>query len=344
MEVPALVSKDAGQSAARLIDEMSRLCFLSRAIYVAADLGVADQLGEEPLGSADLAEKTGTNASALGRLLMFLAAYEIFQQMPDGKFSHTPLSAVLREDHPNSMRPGIRRFVSQWWSAVGELEHSIQTGESAFEKIYGVSIFQYLKGNVELQQRFDVGMSRVSDADDAAIAAAYDFKKFGHIVDVGGGQGGLLTQILLVAPESMGILFDQPQVIERATRLSESGLSDRSELVEGSFFESVPRGADCYVIKGVLHDFNDDQCVSILSNCREAMDANGRVVIANQDLPSPIDGPHPNLTLDMNMMAVLNGRERSQNDWSELLRRSGLDLSDAYQTDSLFTLIDSVPI
>ena len=153
-----------------------------------------------------------------------------------------------------------------------------------------------------------------------------------------------MTQILLAAPKSKGILFDQPQVIERATRLGESGLSDRSELIGGDFFESVPGGADCYVIKGVLHDFDDDQCVTILSHCRNAAHPNGHVVIANQDLPSPIVGPHPNLTLDINMMTVLNGRERSESDWSELFWRSGLSLGDAYRTDSLFTLIDGVPL
>ncbi len=343
MEIPALVSRDAGQSAARLLDEMSRLFFVSRAIYVAAELGVADQLDDEPLAPAELAEKTGTNAAALGRLLQFLSAYGIFQRMPDGKFSQSPLSSVLRDDHPNSKRAGLRRFQPYWWAAVGEMEHSICTGESAFEKVHGVSFFQYLSGNSEIQSRFNEGMARTSDTDDAAIAAAYDFKKFSRIVDVGGGQGGLLSQILLVAPHSSGILFDQPQVVEQASRLKERGLSDRSERVGGNFFESVPGGADCYVIKGVLHDFNDDQCVTILSNCRKAVHANGRVLIANQDLPSPIDDPHPNLTMDIQMMTVLNGRERSEADWSELFRRSGLKIVDSYQTDVLFTLIDGVP-
>lgn len=207
---------------------------------------------------------------------------------------------------------------------------------------HGISIFQFIKENEALQNLYDVGMANVSDADDAAIAAAYDFNKFGRIVDVGGGQGGLLARILLAVPKSTGILFDQPQVIERATRLGDSGLSDRSQQIGGDIFDSVPDGSDYYVIKGVLHDFNDDQCVTILSNCRKAMHLEGRVVIANQDLPSPIDGPHPNLTLDINMMTVLNGRERSEDEWSELFLRSGLSLSEAYKTESWFALIDGV--
>ena len=262
--------------------------------------------------------------------------------MPDGSFVHTAFSSVLRDDHPNSKRGGLRRFEQNWWSAVGELEHSIRTGESAFEMSHGISIFQFLKENEALQNLYDVGMANVSDADDAAIAAAYDFNKFGRIVDVGGGQGGLLARILLAAPKSTGILFDQPQVIERATRLGDSGLSDQSQQIGGDIFDSVPDGSDCYVIKGVLHDFNDDQCVTILSNCHKGMHLEGRVVIANQDLPSPIDGPHPNLTLDINMMIVLNGRERSEDECSELFLRSGFSLSEAYKTGSWFALIDGV--
>ena len=222
------------------------------------------------------------------------------------------------------------------------MEHSIRTGNAAFEKLHGVPFFEYIRENAEIQSRFDRGMAEISDGDDAAIAAAFDFGKFSCIVDVGGGQGGLLTQILFAAPNASGILFDQPQVVEQANRLKQSGLSNRSELVGGNFFESVP-GADCYVIKGVLHDFNDDQCITILSNFRKNIHANGHVVIANQDFPSPIDGPHPNLTMDIQMMTVLNGRERSEEVWSELFRRSGLKLVAAYQTGSLFTLIEGVP-
>ena len=342
MEIPALFSRDAGQSAARLIDEMSRLYYLSRAIHVVAELGLADHLGDEPLSPKDLAEITGTNAAALTRLLRFLSAYGIFQEIQAGKFSHTVLSSVFRQDHPNSVRAILRRIGEFWWSAVGDLEHSIRTGESAFNHVNGVPFFQFLKENPDIQKRFDEAMARLSNADDAAIAAAYDFNQFHRIVDVGGGQGGLLTQILLSAPDATGILFDQPQVSEQSTRLEQSGLSDRTELVGGDFFESVPKGGDCYVIKGVLHDFDDDQCVTIISNCRKAMNANGRIVISNQDLPSPIDGPHPNLTMDIQMMTLLSGRERSETEWSELFRRSRLKLIGSVSTNVGFTLIDGV--
>jgi SAM-dependent methyltransferase len=203
--------------------------------------------------------------------------------------------------------------------------------------------FQCLRANAEAQQRFDEGMAHSSAANDAAIAAAFDFGRFRRIVDVGGGRGGLLLQILLRAPDAVGVLFEQPQVLRHATRLHEAGLMARAELITGDFFKSVPDGGDCYVIKGVLHDFDDAQCIRILSNCQRAMRAAGRVVIANQDLPSPIAGPHPNLTMDIHMMTLLGGRERSAPEWSALFPSSGLALRGTIETEVGFTLIEAVP-
>jgi len=343
MQKPDLLSSDAGLSAARMIDEMSRLYYLSRAIHAAAELGIADRLTEEPVDITNLAEKTGTNSTALKRLLRFLSAYRIFEERSPDSFCNTELSSVLRDDHPQSARANLRRIRTFWWSAIGELEHSIRTGESAFSHVHGVPFFQYLKGNDDIQQRFDEAMARISDSDDAAIASAYDFARFKRIVDVGGGRGGLLVQILQRAPDAVGVLFEQPQVVEVATRLDEAGLVDRSEKIGGNFFETVPEGADCHVIKGVLHDFGDDQCVTILSNCRKALSDRGSVLIANQDLPASIDGPHPNLTMDIQMMTLLHGRERSVHDWSDLFQQSGLELGDTIQTDVGFTLVEGTP-
>ena len=344
MDIPGLVSKYAERSPARLIDEMSRLFWLSRAIHVVAELGVADHLDKTPLTADALAAKTGSNADALAQLLQFLSAYGVFAQTPDGKFDHNELSVVLREDHPDSQKSALRRYRQYWWAAVGELEHSIRTGESAFEKVHGSTIFEFIHDDPEMQARFDAAMAQISNADDAAIAAAYDFRKFNRIVDVGGGRGGLLTQILLAAPTATGVLFDQPQVVERATRLEQAGLSGRYERRGGNFFAAVPEGGDCYVIKGVLHDFNDEQCITILSNCRKVMPDDGHLIIVNHDLPASIDGPHPNLTMDIQMMAVLNGRERSQPEWADLVQRSGFRIISANQPDVLFTLIDCVPV
>src|SRR5262245_36493352 len=344
MEKPEILSKEAGRSAARVIDEMSRLYYLSRAIHVAAELGIADHIAEVPVALDEIARESRTDATCLKRLLRFLSAYGIFVETSEDLFCNTTLSSVLRSDHPNSVRAALRRVGDFWWSAVGQMEHSIRSGQSAFAHLHGVDFFQYLKANPDVQKRFDQGMARISDADDAAIAAAYDFSRFSRIIDVGGGQGGLLVQILRQVPAATGILFEQPQVLERATRLGDAGLGSRSEMVAGDFFKSIPAGGDCYVIKGVLHDFDDDQCVKILSNCRKSVNSNGRVVIANHDLPSSVDGPHPNLTMDIQMMTLLRGRERTIAEWVELFRQSGLRLGGTFETSVGFTIVEGVPV
>lgn len=343
MEMPELFSKQAGESAARIVDEMARFYYLSRAIHVAAELGIADHLGEKPAALDAIAANTKIDPASLKRLVRFLSGYGIFEERsPDG-FCNTALSAVLRSDHPQSVVASVRRVGDFWWSAVGHMEHSIRTGESAFMHLHGVSFFQYLKEHPETQQRFDIAMARISDADDAAVAAAYDFARFRRIADIGGGRGGLLVQILLRAPAATGILYEQPQVIERATRLKEAGLDARSELIAGDFFVSVPAGCDCYVIKGVLHDFDDETCIKILSNFRKAMPPEGRVVIANADLPERIDGPHPNRTMDIQMMTLLRGRERSLAEWSDLFQRAGLRVAGTFPTNVGFVLVEGKP-
>ncbi len=190
MERPELLSEDAGRSAARLIDETSRLYYLSRAIQVAAEMGIADHLGGDPVALDDLARTTATNAGALKRLLRFLSAYRVFEERSPDWFCNTTLSSVLRADHPNSMRANLRRMDGSWWSATAALDHSIRTGEAAFAHVHGVPFFQYLRANAEAQERFDEGMAQSSYANDAAIAAAFDFRRFRRIVDVGGGRGG----------------------------------------------------------------------------------------------------------------------------------------------------------
>ncbi len=258
------------------------------------------------------------------------------------QYRNTKLSATLRDDHPQSVRANMRRIGDFWWSAVGNLEHSIRSGESAFTAFHGVPFFRYLEEHPDIQKRFDEAMARISATNDAAIADAYDFSGFHRIVDVGGGRGGLLAQILMRVPDATGVLFDQPQVVAAATRLEQAGLSGRAEPMGGDFFKAVPDGGDCYVIKGVLHDFNDEECVTILSNCRKSMRKDAHVVVANQDLPTPIAGPHPNLTMDLQMMVLLTGRERSATQWSELFRQAGLRTINSLSTEVGFTLVDGV--
>lgn len=219
------------------------------------------------------------------------------------------------------------------------MSHSVKMGDSAFTHANGVSFFEYLSQNPEQQKRFDEGMAQISDADDAAIAEAYDFSRFRRIVDVGGGRGGLLAQILRRVPTAAGVLFDQPQVVERPARLEQSGLLDRCEPIGGDFFGSVPEAGDRYLIKGVLHDFDDEQCVAILVNCRKEISAGGRVLVAERLLPSSADGPHPNLTMDIQMMVLLSGHERSDADWRKIFRRAKLRVLGFHDPAADFTAV-----
>ncbi len=339
-----LFSPAAASAPARLMDEMARLYVLSRAIHVVAELGVADHVGAAPVAAAEIAERTQTHARSLERLLRYLSAYRIFEEPEPGRFRGTALSDVLRRDHPESIRPNLRRIGEAWWNAAGHMIHSLRTGESAFPHANGVSFFEYLAGDPEQQKRFDEGMAQTSDADDAAVAEAYDFSRFRRIVDVGGGRGGLLAQILTRAPAAQGVLFDQPQVVAQPGRLAEGRLLDRCELVGGDVFSAVPEGGDCYMIKGMLHDFSDDACVDILRNCRQAMAGDGRVLVAERFLPSSGEGPHPILTLDIQMMVLLSGRERTEAEWHEIFRRAGLAIVGVHDTAADFTVVEGARI
>lgn len=344
MAIPNLFTDEAGKFPVRALDEMSRLYYLSRAIHVVAELGIADQIDDQPIHVDELSKRTRTHAASLHRLLRFLASYGVFHRINDDTYAANDLSAALRDDHPNSIRPNVRRIRDDWWSAVGQLEHTVRTGEPAFVHVHGMSRFEYLKAHPDLQKRYNEGMANISEGDDAAVADAYSFERFGKIVDVGGGRGGLLAQILLRAEQAYGVLFDQPQVVSGVTVFEKMGLSDRCELLGGDFFQSAPTGGDCYVIKGVLHDFDDDQCVTILSNCREAVVPDGRIVIANQDLPSAASEPHLNFYMDLHMMTVLAGRERVKSEWEALFEQAGLDVLDTYSTDVGFTLVEGRPV
>lgn len=343
MAKPQLLSSAAGDDPARIMDEMSRLYYLSRAIHIAAELGLSDIIGSRSLTAADIAERDGLHGPSLERMLRYLSAYGVFREGSDGTFRNSPLSDVLRHDSAKSIRPNLRRIGQAWWKAAGNLEHSIRTGESAFTDANGLPFFDYLAQYPDQQARFDEGMAQISDADDAAIADAYDFSRFAKIVDVGGGRGGLLAQILARAPAASGVLFDQHQVVNTTTRLHRAGLLDRCELVGGDFFSSVAPGGDCYVIKGVLHDFSDDECVTILSNMRQQIPESGVVLVADRILPFSGDGPHPNLTMDLQMMVLLSGRERTAESWSEIFGHAGLELVGVHDTSVDFSIVEGVP-
>ncbi len=322
--------------------ELSRAYILSRAIHTAAELGVADHVGETPVPVSRLAELTQAQRPFLERLLRFLAGHQIFKEVGPGEFVATPESNVLRKDAPDSLHPALCMVNAGWWAAVGGLGHTVKTGENAFEHVNHEPFFAYLKARPKDQLRFDAGMANNSRSSDAAIARAYDFSRFGSVMDVGGGHGGLVRAIVETHPGVQGILFDQPQVVERAVAPKDPAAAARYGRKAGDFFQAVPSGADAYVIKGVLHDFDDERCVAILKNIRQAMSAQGRLLIVERMVCGD-NQAHQAKTIDVLMMALLGGRERCVDDWKALLQGAGFRLVKQHPTASEFNISEAVP-
>jgi hypothetical protein len=320
--------------------EMSRAYVLSRAIHVVAELGVANHVGATAVPVSELARLTASHPAHLERLLRFLAGHQIFSEAARGEFIATRLSDVLRDDTPNSLRPGLCMVNAAWWSAVGDLGHSITTGEPAFALRHEHPFFSYLKQHPEDQSRFDAGMASNSRSSDEAIARAYDFSRVALVLDVGGGRGGLIRAVVERHPDVKGVLFEQPQVVERSILPTEGALASRCSGVGGDFFQGIPPGADVYLIKGVLHDFDDERCAAILEKCREAMAPRSKLLIVER-LISPDNRRHEAKTIDLLMMTLLGGRERAVAEWEGLLRKADLELLRQIPTDSEFTICEA---
>ncbi|HVY45252.1 MAG TPA: methyltransferase, partial [Minicystis sp.] len=303
--------------------DLSRAYVLARAIHVAAELGVADHVDANPVTAGEIARLTGARAPQLERLLRFLSGHRIFAEARPGAFVATPMSNVLKTDAPDSLRPALRMVNAAWWAAVGHLDHAVKTGESAFADLHGQPFFTWLKEHGDAQERFDAGMANTSRTSDEAIARAYDFSRAPVVVDVGGGRGGLLRAILERHPSVRGVLFEQTQVVAAVRAPAAASIAARFEARAGDVFERVPDGGRIYVIKGVLHDFDDEKALVALRNCRRALADDGRLLVIERLLAGD-DRPHQAKTIDVLMMALLGGRERALAEWEHLFESAGV--------------------
>jgi len=292
-------------------------------IHVAALLRLADLVAAGPRRVADLAETTRTHAPSLGRLLRALAGIGIFAEDADGRYRQTELSDVLRTDHPQSMRRSALMFGAGFmWKPMGELAAGITTGQPPFEHLFGAQFFEYLAAHPDDAAVFNAAMSSLPAYIDSVIQA-YDFSHFTRIVDVGGGQGALLIAILSANPRVRGVLYDLPAVV-RGVPAQDQSVTDRLEILAGDFFESVPPGADAYVLKGVIHDWNDEEARRILGNCRQAIPPDGRLLILENVL-TPESDPQSAM-MDILMLVVTGGRERTEAEFRALLADAGFGL------------------
>lgn len=323
--------------------QMATAYWVSRIVYVAAELGLADRLAEGPMSAEELAGGTGSHPRSLHRLMRTLAGLGILSEDSPGRFILTPLGEALQTGAPGSARSAVLSLGGQYfWRAFEELPHSVATGKTGMEKAWGVPLFDYLAANPQEASLFSEAMVGIHGREPAAVAAAYDFSVFDTIVDVGGATGHLLTTVLARYERPRGVLFDLPHVVKDAPALiADRGMSDRVRIEEGSFFERVPAGGDAYLMSHIIHDWSEEQCLTILGNCRRAMKPDSRLLIIEFVLP-PGDDPHFGKIVDMVMLAIPGGEERTGREYGELLEKAGLRMTRVVPTESEVGIVEAV--
>jgi O-methyltransferase domain/Dimerisation domain len=316
---------------------------LSRSIAIAAQFGVADQLKDGPKSADEIAAAIGAHPRSLYRLLRALAGAGVFSEGDDGRFSLTPLSELLRSDASESLR-GFAELMADdvTFETWAQLPYSIETGQPAFPHKNGMPWFDWLEQNPVVGERFHNAMTSLSAGAVAAVINSYDFSGINKLVDVGGGHGLLLASVLSKHPAIKGILFDDPKVVAGAKDiLTALGVEDRCEIVGGDFFQTAPDGGDAYVLKHIIHDWSDDECVTILGHCHSGMTSGGKVLIVEMVVPEPNIGGISKW-LDLQMLLFLSGRERTGSEYGDLLDRSGFELTRIVPTNSPYSVVEGV--
>jgi hypothetical protein len=322
--------------------QMAMAHWVSHIVFVAAKLNLADHLASGPRGADELARATGTHAPSLYRLMRTLASLGILTEDESQHFVLTPLGEALKTGAPGAARATVLTLANETWvRGVGQLLYSVQTGKSGFEQMLGMPVFDWLAQNPNDASLFSETMVGIHGAEPPAIVAAYDFSELETIVDVGGATGHLLTTILGRYHEARGILYDLPHVVRDAPALvAARGLTDRVAIQAGSFFDNVPGGGDAYLLSHIIHDWTEDQCLTILANCRRAMKPGSRLLIIEMVLP-PGNIPHPGKLLDMMMLVGPGGRERTEDEYRVLLGKADLRLTRVVPTASPVSVVEA---
>ncbi len=311
----------------------------SGALAAAAKLKISDHLKDGPKTPEELAKILDVDALSLFRVLRALASQGIYEEDDQKRFKLTPSADLLRSDHPHSLRYGTIMLTQDvFWRPAGEMEHVVKTGEDGMLKFFGEPFFEYLKNNQDAGEVFHYGMSSISDAENEPCAGSYDFSQFETLVDIAGGHGGLLIEALKKTPGLSGVLFEEQHVIDQARTDEEAG---RWTCIAGDFFKSVPEGYDAYMMKRILHDWTDDQCIQILKNIRAAMKPESKLLIFDCVIPTGND-PHPGKELDVLIMQALPGRERMRSDFERILSEAGLKLKDVHPTPTLMSITEAM--
>src|ERR1043166_1625729 len=311
----------------------------SQAIHVAAKLKLADRVQNGAKTAAELARETDTHPGALHRLLRALASVGCFAEDDQGRFALTPLAECLL-DRPSSQYAVAVFLGEEHYHCWGDLLYSVRTGKPAFDKLYGKPIFDYLSEHPEQARIFDAAMTGIHGPETQAMIDAYDFGGIGTIADIGGGNGSVITAVLNKYPKLKGILYDLPGVIERAQKgIAEARLTSRCVLMPGSFFEAAPPGADAYMMRHIIHDWDDDKALTILRNVRKVIPPTGKLMVIEMVIEA---GNAPDFAkyLDLNMLTLPGGQERTLAEYRDLYAQAGFRLDRAVKTPSPASVIE----
>ncbi len=323
--------------------QMATGAWVARTLHAAAMLGLADQLTGKPKSAAELAGAVRAHAPSLHRLMRTLASLGILTEQKEQRYALTTLGEALKINAPGSARSTVLTFGSPWaQSGWDHLVYSVQTGKTGFEKAQGMPLFNYLAKHPEDASLFNETMAGFHSQEPPAVAAAYDFSTFKTIVDIGGGTGSLLAAILTRCAGPRGVLFDLPHVVAEAPALLKAkGVNDRVTIEAGDFFKTVPAGGDAYVLSHIIHDWDEDQCLTILRHIRKVINSGGRLLIAEMVLPAG-DTPHPGKMLDMAMLVWPGGQERTLAEYDHLLSKGGFHLTRVVPTASAVNVVEAV--
>jgi SAM-dependent methyltransferase len=315
----------------------------TQSLHVAAKLGIPDVLSGGPMTPHEVAAACSAKEYPLRRLMRFLTGIGVLTEDERGRFSCTALGDFLRSDHPQSVRNvAIMYGEPFWWRSWGDLYETVKTGQPAFDRVHGEPFFDYLAHTPVDAAIFNAGMTSGTNVDVGNIVAAYDFSRLKNVVDVAGGHGALLRGILERYPACTGVLCDLPSVIAGAADLRQSAVAARCELVPADIFQSVPSGGDAYILKRILHDWNDDKATQILENCRRAVVPGGRVLVMEQVVKAS-NQPDPAKWMDLNMLVMLTGRERTEAEFGELYARAGFRLTGVIPASRL-SIVEGVAV
>jgi len=309
---------------------------VTQLIYVVAKLGIPDLLKHGPLTIDKLAAGAQAHQTSLLRVMRGLTSVGLFKESSGNSFELTALGQYLRTDVPDSLAP-MALFSYDSYAVWGDLLYAVETGEPAFKHVFGMDRYEYLEQHADAALRFNAAMALLSAQLRRAVVATYDFSRFKMAVDVGGGQGGLLLDMLRTNPTLRGILFDTAAVAQAVP------ITDRFEVVAGNFFESVPSGGDIYLLSHVIHNWSDDDSVRILRNCRDAMDDDGTLLIVEMIMPDEYGASFSNYPLvmtDLQMFVMTGGRERTEAEFRALLAAAGFDLKRIIRTTALESIIE----